>query len=284
MKIIDAHIHLFNLADGDYHWLKPENPPLWPDKLIINKSFEQGDLKLDANDQLAGFVHIEAGFDNDQPWQEIEWLEKACSLPMKSIATCDLTLPPELFAVQLSRLRTYKSVVGVRHILDEDAPDLLAQKNVQINLNRIAKYKLIFELQINVSDLDSVTLFAKLAEQSALTYTINHAGFPPLDSDSDDWQNWLNGLALLAKNHAAIKCSGWEMLSRDYELALQKKVVHSCIKLFGIDKVMLASNFPLCLFSKEYAEFWRQIAEIEESEMQALVYNNARTWYQFTEL
>lgn len=284
MKIIDPHIHLFNLADGHYHWLKPENPPFWSDKAIINKSFGQSDLNLDVNDQLAGFVHIEAGFNNDQPWQEIAWLEKACSLPMKSIATCDLTLSPEQFDAQLSRICTYKSVVGVRHILDDDAPALLAQKNVQINLSLIAKYKLIFELQINICDLDSVSLFAKLAEQFSLTYTVNHAGFPPLDSDSDDWQNWLSGLAQLAKNHAAIKCSGWEMLSRDYELALQKKVVHSCIKLFGIDKVMLASNFPLCLFSKEYAQFWRQSTEIEENQMQALVYDNARTWYQFTEL
>lgn len=284
MKIIDPHIHLFNLKDGNYNWLKPENPPFWPDKPTINKSFGQDDLDLGANDKLAGFVHIEAGYDNNQPWQEIAWLEQACSLPMKTIATCDLTLPPVKFDEQLNRITTYQSVVGVRHILDDEAPALLAQKNVQINLSNIAKLNLIFELQINLCDLNSVSLFSRLAQQFALTYTINHAGFPPLNRNSDDWQNWLSGLKQLANDHSAIKCSGWEMISRDYDLEFQRQVVSSCINVFGIDRVMLASNFPLCLFSKRYSEFWRHSLAIEDKKKQALVYDNACSWYQFTKL
>lgn len=284
MKIIDPHIHLFNLKDGNYDWLKPENPPSWPDKPIINKNFGQNDLDLGANHQLAGFVHIEAGYDNNKPWQEIAWLEKACSLPMKSVATCDLTLPPAQFDEQLSRIVMYKSVVGVRHILDDEAAVLLTQKNVQLNLRTIAKFNLIFELQINVCELDSVNLFSTLAEQYSLTYTINHAGFPPLNSHSESWQNWLTGLTLLAKGNSAIKCSGWEMLSRDYELELQKQVVKSCLNIFAVERVMLASNFPLCLFSKSYSEFWLQSLDINEQQKQALVYDNACSWYQFSEL
>lgn len=284
MKIIDPHIHLFNLKDGNYNWLKPENPPFWPDKPIINKSFGENDLDLAANEQLAGFVHIEAGYDNDQPWQEIAWLEKVCSLPMKSVATCDLTLPPAQFDEQLSRIVMHKSVVGVRHILDDEASVLLRQKNVQLNLSTIAKFNLIFELQINVCELDSVNLFSTLAEQHSLIYTINHAGFPPLNSNSEAWQNWLAGLTLLAKGNSAVKCSGWEMLSRNYELEFQKQVVKSCLNLFGSERVMLASNFPLCLFSKSYSEFWLQSLDINEQQKQALVYDNACSWYQFTEL
>lgn len=44
MKFIDPHIHLFNLALGQYQWLKPENPPFWPDKNIINNNFTESDL------------------------------------------------------------------------------------------------------------------------------------------------------------------------------------------------------------------------------------------------
>lgn len=284
MNIIDPHIHLFNLKDGNYHWLKPENPPFWPDKTIINHSFGQSDLDLSSNNQIAGFVHIEAGFDNDQPWQEIAWLEKVCSLPMKSIATCDLTLSPELFEEQLNRITAFESVVGVRHILDDEASVLLAQKNVQINLSTVAKFNLIFELQIDISDIDSASVFAELAQQYSLSYTVNHAGFPPLDTESDSWQNWLIGLNLLAKSDSAIKCSGWEMQDRDYNFDFQNQVVRACINAFGIEKVMLASNFPLCLFSKNYSEFWQQSLGIDEKQKQALAYDNACSWYRFTEL
>ena len=46
MKIIDPHLHLFDLKQGDYHWLKEENPPFWPDKHLIKKSFKETDLTL----------------------------------------------------------------------------------------------------------------------------------------------------------------------------------------------------------------------------------------------
>jgi predicted TIM-barrel fold metal-dependent hydrolase len=283
MKIIDPHIHLFNLKDGEYNWLKPQNPPYWPDKPTINKDFIQSDLDTGDGVQLAGFVHIEAGFNNNEPWQEVAWLEQTCSLPIKTIATCDLTLPPELFDEQINRLSEYDSVVGVRHILDDEAAALLAQPNVQINLARIAKANLIFELQLMACDMDSVNMFVQIAEQSELRFTINHAGFPPYEDDND-WQSWLSGLSKLAKYNSAIKCSGWEMLSRDYQFEFQRKVVSACTEIFGIDSVMLASNFPLCLFSKNYDEFWQTSIDIDEKQKQAFVFENARSWYQFTEL
>jgi len=94
----------------------------------------------------------------------------------------------------------------------------------------------------------------------------------------------MNGLSKLAKCNSAIKCSGWEMLSRDYQFEYQRKVVSACAEVFGVDRVMLASNFPLCLFSKNYDEFWQTSIDIDEKQKQAFVYDNARSWYQFTEL
>ena len=63
MKIIDAHLHLFDLQAGEYRWLSPDNPPFWPDKPVIAKNFSESDLVVSAPEQLSGFVHIEAGFD-----------------------------------------------------------------------------------------------------------------------------------------------------------------------------------------------------------------------------
>ena len=76
INIIDPHIHLFDLSQGDYHWLKSQNPPSWPDKVIIERNFDLDDLTNslainltndgDYNDELigevslSGFVHIEA--------------------------------------------------------------------------------------------------------------------------------------------------------------------------------------------------------------------------------
>ena len=71
MHIIDPHIHLFALAQGKYHWLKPENPPFWPDKYKICRNVTEQELSLTKPLHLDGFVHIEAGFDNERPHLEI---------------------------------------------------------------------------------------------------------------------------------------------------------------------------------------------------------------------
>ncbi|HCM48032.1 MAG TPA: hypothetical protein DIS98_11195, partial [Colwellia sp.] len=67
INIIDPHLHLFSHSRGDYHWLKSENPPFWPDKHLLQQNFYIEDLnKALVNEEikLKGFVHIEAGFDN----------------------------------------------------------------------------------------------------------------------------------------------------------------------------------------------------------------------------
>ena len=125
MDIIDPHIHLFNLVDGDYFWLRPENPPFWPDKNIINKSFTEADITLTGNLNCYGFVHIEAGFDNNNPQREIQWLEKHCKLRFKSVAYTDICNPA--FNDNIDTLLQYNSVIGVRYILEENALAVLDQ-------------------------------------------------------------------------------------------------------------------------------------------------------------
>ena len=147
MKIIDPHIHLFDLAKGDYHWLKASTPPLWSDKAIINKNFSESDLQLNSNAELAGFVHIEAGFNNNEPWREIQWLESVCQKRFRSVACIDITLSSEEFQYHLNKLLTFKSVVGCRHILDENTAALLADTQVQKNLARLSQYQLSFDAQ-----------------------------------------------------------------------------------------------------------------------------------------
>ena len=70
---IDPHIHFFALNEGHYGWLKPANAPFWPDKKAIAKHTTEHMLYCASLGQLGGFVHIEAGFDNERPWREIDF-------------------------------------------------------------------------------------------------------------------------------------------------------------------------------------------------------------------
>ena len=133
MKFIDPHVHFFDRAKGEYQWLRADHPPWWPDKAIINRDFSPEDIlnHLPKHMTCLGFVHIEAGFDNAQPWREIAWLESKITQPFKSIACIDLTIAPNEFEKQLSTLMTFQSVVGVRHILDAAYDTILNASHTQ---------------------------------------------------------------------------------------------------------------------------------------------------------
>ena len=285
MKIIDPHLHLFNLEQGDYHWLKKETPPFWPDKQIINRSFNEEDLKVNSPNELAGFVHIEAGFDNENPWQEIAWLESHCKLPFRSVAAIDLTLDENAFIQQIDKLLPYTSVVGCRHILDEQAHQILQQQSVQNNLAHLASKQLSFDLQMSLVDERSLALLAKiLTDIPSLRVIIDHAGLPSNQS-ATAIKNWQVGLKTLSQfKHCAIKCSGWEMIDRDYSFDWLAMIINSCIDSFGDKRVMFASNFPLVLFSQSYQSLWKTYQElnITKEQLTALTYDNAVNWYRLT--
>lgn len=293
-NIIDPHLHLFDIIQGDYAWLAAQNPPFWQDKGKINRSFTESDLTLSPQ-KLAGFVHIEAGFDNIQPWREIAYLEQNCRLPFKSIAFIDLELEQPLFEQQLQQLLTYPSVTGCRHILDQQAVELLEQAKVQANLGRLADAGLSFDLQMPLSDSKAITVLTGILEQlPGLKVIINHAGWPPYHEDLTaeagklpaDWQAWRSGLEHLSTfNSVAIKCSGWEMAKRQYQLMWVGAVITECINAFDEQRVMLASNFPLCLFSGTYAGLWQNYLNLayNQQQLKQLLYDNAATWYGFAQ-
>jgi len=287
MKIIDPHIHLFDLAKGKYSWLKPENQPNWPDKKFIQQNFTLADLQLIEPLSLAGFVHIEAGFDNNQPWQEIHWLESLqIQTPFKTVAYLDITLDASTFAEHLAELQNYSSLVGCRYILDDDIEQVITQVQVRNNLRLIANKGWIFELQTTLNSNKVTTAILALCQDiPTLTVIINHAGFVPADINSQAWHSWQQQLSVLAQiKQMAIKCSGWEMVNRNYTADWLNKNIEQVIKYFGADRVMLASNFPLTLFSQPYHSLWLQYIDqlnLSEQVKQQVCYQTAKDWYRF---
>jgi predicted TIM-barrel fold metal-dependent hydrolase len=290
MNIVDPHIHLFNLDKGDYHWLKPHNAPYWPDKNVIERNFNESDLRLYSELNLVGFVHIEAGFNNAKPWKEIEWLESHCTKPFKSVASIDLTLSTRSFNTQLAKLLSLTSVAGCRHILDDDFSEVLQHPNALLNFKALAKHHLHFELQMPIANLKAVNLLNNvLIEVPTLTIIINHCGWPPFSKSANDYRSWHSGLQQLSLHEqCSIKCSGWEMTDREYTLNNVIFVLKECIAAFGIHRVMMASNFPLCLFSQQYQNFWQLNAsavqsafKLNDGQLEMLCSKNAERIYKF---
>jgi len=282
-KIIDPHIHFFDLAKGQYQWLQTNNPPFWSDKHLIQKNFTEQDLKLNDNFILEGIVHIEAGFNNNSPIKEINFLQSTISnTPFKAIAFIDMTLAYEEFKLQLSNLQQQSNnkLIGIRHIMEDDDIDLLFHENILNNLTILSELNLIFEAQFEFHNIDATQQLAQYAKGLPnLTIVINHCGLPT----ENKYQQWQQAIAILSPFHNIhIKCSGWEMDNRQYKQQWLKEIISHLVISFSKDSVMLASNFPLCLFSKSYADLWQSYYDLNlpNNIWQSISFDNAKDIYQ----
>lgn len=310
MNIIDPHIHLFNLTEGNYFWLhKLKNSHsafLGENTAVIYQSFTEQDLTLNTSLKpalnLAGFVHIEAGFDNEKPWREIAWLENTCQYPFRTIAFIDITKDEKSFQTDLAKLLSYSSVIGVRYIFDEQALLLLNHSKVLQNLawlnqqalttQALIEKRLIFEVQMPIENTQAVNkLIEVMNTLPHLTWVINHAGCPNINNDISNqlqsqatrllWQENLKKLAVV--NQVAIKYSGFEMFKQGYTSSDIQTVLNDILKHFSSDKIMFASNFPLCLSQKNYPNYWQMLTQelaLTPKQLTQFCFANAARIYQ----
>lgn len=282
---IDPHIHLFALGLGEYGWLRCENPPYWPDKALIAKEFTETQLNVASQGRLQGFVHIEAGFDNQRPWREVHFLTTHCKRPFRSVACIDLNACEA--HSHIDTLATYSSVSGLRHILDEDAAGLLNTPKVRWSLAHMASHNLSFEAQLDVTDSKAVKALLHALERTPnLRIAINHTAIAPLALSSYRFMMWKEHIRRLSETKQVMfKFSGLEMQDRQWSWQRAYTLFDSLLSITSSQQVMLASNYPLSLWRMPYIKLWggysKMVSMLSACEQEALLKRNAYKWYGF---
>lgn len=284
--IFDPHIHLIAYQQGQYEWLKQDAPPFWPQKKQLRRDFTSQDLALTQGLTLAGACHIEAGFDNQHPESELQLLAKQ-HFNGVAISYADIALPPPLFTEQLNGLK-HPYLRGIRLIAEgeqnQEGSTSLYTHNATENLKTLAEQQLIFEAQIYLINPKAVARIIALCRAiPQLKVVINHAGF----ATPSNFLLWQSALAEIAQQpNIWLKCSGWEMtapsLKNDDKHSWQRKVITSAINSLGAARVMLASNFPLCLFAGSYQQLWQNYYALGLPNFDLIAYQNARNLYGFS--
>ncbi|MDK2594965.1 amidohydrolase family protein [Pseudoalteromonas obscura] len=278
MKIIDPHLHFFDLEKGQYQWLK-HNPPAWNNIEQIKQNHLPSDLQDMSSVSVAACVHVEAGFDNSNPINELQWLESVVPpLPYKAVAYAKIDNPPELFNAALKKLH-HPSLAAIRDITEGEDAERLLSPNVIRNIQHLSELGLHFEAQFEVhNSAVSEHLFEIHQTHKNSRLVINHAGFMTC---RDNWQDNIEKLAKL--NNCFIKFSGQELLDAPMNPQQQLDVL---LTQFGPTRVMLASNHPVCLiehdYQRQWAHYYELVQQIDPTLWQALSFDNAKRIYGFT--
>jgi predicted TIM-barrel fold metal-dependent hydrolase len=296
MRIIDPHHHLWDLERHDYPWLRPETPHPAGDLTPICQSYRLDDFLFDAAGlELVKSVHLQAEVDRRDTVAETAWLQAIADAPESRgfphgiVAFADLADPR--VEATLERHCQYANLRGIRYILNYEAGeplycatdrgDWLHDPQWRAGYGLLGRYGLSFDLQIFWQQMADALDLARAFPNTQII--LNHTGMPR-KRDPDYLEAWRNGMRTLATApNVAAKISGLVMFHHDWTVELIRPVVLDTIEIFGVERCMFASNFPVDRLHADYRAIWRAFDEItadfSPDEWRKLFHDNAEVFY-----
>jgi predicted TIM-barrel fold metal-dependent hydrolase len=293
MKIADPHHHLWDLERHVYPWLRDPVDHFAGDYTDIRKTYVVKDFLADAKGlDLAKSVHLQAEFDHaEDPVKETAWLTEvhdepaSKGLPSAIVGFADL-LAPDADDV-LARHAAYPLVRGIRYMLNysEREPrlrfvprgDLMQDELWRRGYRLLAKHSMSFDLQVWPWQLKDAAKLAK--DVPEVPQVLDHTGLP-IRRDRAGLDEWRRGMRELASApHVTVKISGLGMFQRGFKAEDIKPFVLDTIDIFGVERSMFASNFPVDRLASSYRHLWESYDTITKrftaAERSALFHDNA---------
>lgn len=245
--IVDAHLHVWDVARASYPWLATARPTL-------RRSFGIGDVEryLDLHDVRA-VVLIQAA-DNDEDLHVMSAAAVESERVSGIVAWAPLDRPATIDRA-LADLVDHPLVVGVRVLIHDRAPGWLLGESQRQCLAKLEQTGLTLDF---VSS--SPAALAEVPElgrrHPELDIVIDHLGRPPLDGGARERREWRRLVAAAAANpriHA--KLSGLAATADDSAAWTPRDArpfIDDAVDLFGPERLMFGSDWPVSTTSGGY--------------------------------
>jgi len=290
LSLIDAHHHFWDPRTHYYPWLNDVGHPAhrYGDHASIKAPYLPADYVRDTQGfNVLGSVYMEAEWDPHDPVGEMQYLALLRpQVPWPLVAVGQAWLHQADAALTLAQLAEFDFVRGVRQKPRANAapggpPGGMADRAWRDGYARLRTLGLHFELQTPWWHLHEAAQVARDFPDTRLV--INHAGMPTDRSDTG-LAAWRLALAQAAAcPNVVIKISGIGEAGGQWRPEANKRVVMTVIELFGVDRCMFASNYPvdrLCAsFATIFDGFAQMVNEFSAAERSGLFVENARRVY-----
>ena len=248
---IDSHQHFWRYSPSEYPWIQSG----WG----IRGDFLPGDLKpLLAASGFDGCVAVQAR----QTLEETRWLlGLADKHPAIKGVVGWMDLCSERVDEQLAEFRRHPRLVGVRHVLQDEADDrFMLRPDFLRGIGRLAKFDLAYDVLIFPRHLAFATDLAR--RFPGQRFVLDHLAKPMIkDAVISPWKEDLETLA--DEPNVFCKISGMvtEARWRGWKKKDFKPYLDAAWGAFGEDRLMFGSDWPVCLLSGEYPEVVGIVAE-----------------------
>jgi predicted TIM-barrel fold metal-dependent hydrolase len=288
--VVDAHHHVWDTRLGTYPWLC-DDPPIrfrYGDYAAIRRPYLPAEYSANAAPfTVNASVYVEAEWRHDDPAGEMDYIADLRSRHgLPSVAVAQAWLDRSDCPAVLERHAARSFVRSVRHKPRANpapggAPGGMADGQWRAGFARLAGLGLRFDLQTPWWHLGEARALADAFPSTRII--LNHAGLPS-DRTAEGVAGWRAAMGVLAgAPNVMVKISGIGQPGIAWTAGVNREVVLTTIDLFGIDRCMFASNFPvdsLCgTFPQIFGGFQDIVADFPQHDQDALFAENARRIY-----
>lgn len=296
--IVDPHQHFWDLRRNHYPWLtdRPVAGFRYGDYSAIKRDYLPDDFRRDAaNQHVVKTVHVEAEWDPGDPVGETRWLQELANTHgLPTAAVGQAWFGRDDIADVLAGHAEYPVVRSIRQKpaaapspdrVEKDAPGSMGDPKWRDGYALLADFGLSYDLQTPWWHLYEA---ADLAETYPDTRIIlNHTGLPA-DRSAEGLAGWHAAMAALAEApNAVVKVSGLGQPGQPWTADGNRRVVRETIELFGTDRCMFASNFPVDSLVASYDTifdgFKAIVADLPTTDRRKLFHDNAVRYYRLND-
>lgn len=240
MRIIDAHLHIWDTDRLDYPWLRD-----LPD---LDRPMGFGELRAERTSGSAhvdGFVFVQADCRPDQAIDEVDWVASvAAEGPIVGIVAFAPLEQGDAVSAHLDALAQHEMVVGVRRLLQSEPAGFSRSDTFIAGARALATRSLSFDACVTADQIDDVTALADAVPE--LQIVLDHLGKPDA-ARSDSLDGWRRSLSELAQRpNVVCKISGLppQLGDERWDGASIRPWLDAALESFGADRLLFGSDWP----------------------------------------
>ena len=272
--ILDAHQHFWHYSPEEYGWIGERLACIRRDFLPDDLAREQDAFGAD------GSVAVQAR----QTLAETEWLlDLADRHPRIQAVVGWLDLRSPDLPAQIERFADRPKLKGVRHVVQDEPDDrFIIRDDFARGVGMLTCHDLAYDILIVPRQLRAaIELVARFPEQR---FILNHIAKPFIGRrEMEPWATQVRQLA----SHPNVACKVSGMVTETRWHAWRREEFFPYLDVvfdaFGCERLMVGSDWPVCLVSGSYAETMgiatAYVEALSADERARVLAGTAKEWY-----
>ena len=248
VPVVDSHHHFWEIDRFDYSWMSEGSP--------LSTDYGPNDLKpLIKGAGVDYTVIVQAVSSPDEARWLLEMAEQH-EFIAGVVGWVDLTDPEVGYT--LDELQRSKYFKGVRHIWEgEDDPGWIVNSGAIVGLKELVRRNLSFDFLAKPANLPFIPQV--MDQIPDLRAVVDHIAKPLIeDHVVEPWLSDMRKVASINGMHCKISGMVTEADLQNWTIDDLRPYVHHVLGMFGADRLMFGSDWPVSTLASEY----RTVAEV----------------------